>query len=54
VTISVTIDSIDLDDASNRGLAAIRTAIHAAGGNTPGWDDNYLKETGRQAEFVNA
>lgn len=34
----IEIEGADHVDAMHRGLAAARTAIHAAGGATPGWE----------------
>lgn len=51
VRITVTVDSVDLDEGSAVGVAAIRTAIHAAGGQTGDWGQS-LVETSRQSELV--
>jgi hypothetical protein len=37
VTISATAEGADVGQALNEAVAAIRTAIHAVGGATPGW-----------------
>lgn len=37
VEISISLDADSLDAAQAEGNATIRTAIHAAGGATPGW-----------------
>ena len=37
VEVSVSVDADSLDDAQAEGSATIRSAIHAAGGATPGW-----------------
>lgn len=41
---SITVDCADLNDAALRGLSAIRAAIHAANGHTPGWENNAVAE----------
>lgn len=35
---TMAIDAEDEPDALGKGLAAVRCAIHAAGGSTPGWE----------------
>ncbi|MHB8512360.1 MAG: hypothetical protein ACYDCC_09265 [Actinomycetota bacterium] len=48
VEITVTIDATSLEEALNRGSAAIRAAIHAAGGATPGWSIEWCEVVGRK------
>lgn len=45
IELTITVD--DLEDALRVGKAAIRAAVHAAGGQTPGWDD----ESGGSVEY---
>lgn len=40
-TFSMDIDSDDTVDAFSRGLAVVRTSLHAAGGATPGWEKHF-------------
>lgn len=37
VTVEISVAGIDYDESIAHALAAIRTAIHAAGGSTPDW-----------------
>jgi hypothetical protein len=39
ITIEVDVDADDFEESARRGVAYIRTAIHAAGGATPMWGD---------------
>ncbi|MGY6501656.1 MAG: hypothetical protein ACXIVQ_12310 [Acidimicrobiales bacterium] len=38
VSFSLVVTAADFDEAGPKGLAVIRTAIHAAGGHTHGWE----------------
>lgn len=39
VEISIIVDEDLIDEAAKKGIAAIRCAVHAAGGYTEAWDD---------------
>ena len=55
VEITVTVAADTLEDALNHGSAAIRAAIHAAGGATPGWSIEWCEVVGRKNdELVDA
>lgn len=49
--VSMIIEANDLTDAVKRSLAAVRAAIHAAGGATPGWEQ-YFHEAGARARAI--
>jgi hypothetical protein len=51
VTVEVTVTAEDFDKAVETADACIRTAIHAAGGHTPGWN---LEKRSQHAELVGA
>lgn len=38
VDITMTVEADSIPDAAYKSLCAVRTAIHAAGGATPGWE----------------
>jgi hypothetical protein len=38
---TMAIDANDEPDALGKGLAAVRCAIHASGGSTPGWERHF-------------
>ncbi len=38
---TMAIDAEDEVSALRQGLTAVRTAIHASGGSTPGWEDHF-------------
>jgi hypothetical protein len=38
VSVSLTVESHSHHDAADRGIVALRTCIHAAGGSTAGWN----------------
>lgn len=42
------------DEAVSLGDAAIRTAIHASGGQTPGWENTIFEATRADAELLSA
>lgn len=42
VEISLTVEAAQLDDAGPIGSALIQSAIHAAGGATPGWNVDFV------------
>ena len=44
ITIEVAAEGEDYQSAINEALSGIRTAIHAAGGQTPGWEDAFSLE----------
>lgn len=48
IEISVSSECASIDDGVRHAMAAIRTAIHAAGGATPEWPDAEASETVRQ------
>lgn len=41
VTFSMTVDAADEVRALRTAMTAARSALHAAGGGTPGWEDQY-------------
>jgi len=52
----LTVDASGEAEALGRGLAAVRTAVHAAGGSTPGWEQHFrrIKNVVRPVEPVPA
>ena len=48
IEISVSSESASIEDAVRHAMAAIRTAIHAAGGATPEWPDAHAPMTTRK------
>lgn len=38
---SMAVDAETEVEALQQGLAAVRTAVHATGGSTPGWEDHF-------------
>jgi hypothetical protein len=52
VEISITSADLDFDSAVDRGRSAIRTAIHAAGGRTPDWNNVIYAPQKSEAELV--
>jgi hypothetical protein len=43
ITVSVTLEKDDLLEAQGVGSAIIRSAFHAAGAHTPGWEIDWIK-----------
>ncbi|SNQ46651.1 conserved hypothetical protein [Frankia canadensis] len=46
--VTMIVEASDLEEAVARSLAATRSAVHAVGGATPGWDRS-IREVGTQA-----
>jgi hypothetical protein len=47
VDITMVVEAESLEDATRKSLTAVRAAIHAAGGSTPGWERT-IREIGAQ------
>ncbi len=52
--ITMTIEADTIPDAAYKSLAAVRTAIHAAGGVTPGWEHLIQKMTAEARQLADA
>ena len=50
LTFVMGVDTDDPGAAVNAAVTAARTAIHADGGGTPGWERYYITETNTRAE----
>jgi hypothetical protein len=48
ISISISSESASIDDGVRHAMAAIRTAIHAAGGATPEWSEAQASGTARE------
>ncbi len=49
--ITMVVEADDLADATAKSLCAVRAAIHAVGGSTPGWE-RYIREVSAQARTL--
>src|SRR5215470_1133868 len=49
--VTMVVDADDLADATAKSLCAVRAAIHAVGGATPGWE-HYIREVSAQARTL--
>jgi hypothetical protein len=56
VDFTMTVEAVDEPKALRKALVAIRTAIHAGEGCTPGWEKHFtkLQQTVRRADPVDA
>jgi len=54
VEMSVTVEAESVEDAVANGSAVLRSAIHAAGGFTPGWSIDWTKVQASKADLVQA
>jgi len=44
VEVGITVEAATPEEAVSIGLSSLRTAIHASGGGTPGWDDQPARD----------
>jgi hypothetical protein len=49
--VTMVVEADDLADATAKSLCAVRAAIHAVGGATPGWE-RYIREVSAQARTL--
>jgi hypothetical protein len=49
--VTMVVEADDLADATAKSLCAVRAAVHAVGGSTPGWE-RYIREVSAQARTL--
>ena len=44
IEVQITVEAATLEAAVSLGVSSLRSAIHASGGGTPGWDDQPARD----------